>query len=366
MPIIQENGKIKVRWLIAHFPLDLFIRTAKAFSKELNTLCPGEFDIEIHTTSSFQTVYGKILTEKQQKALKHGQPTIKGLEEPEKTAVGKRFNKEGIQSAKTFENSGTYWGALFEALKEQKFEMSQTQVSIVGQWLDKNFHAIDLPYLFQNHDHVSKTLDGTIGSEISNRAAERTGLRAIGYTYSGGYRIIGSTDGVACLNDLAAKKFMSFTSPSRALFNFANIDNVWRANASINDIADINEEGGAIETTYLRFAGKNVLKTNHSIFMTAILTSDEFLNSLTAKQRDAFITAAHRVAKVERIWSIEDAARYENTAAEKGITIVPISAEDEARLRAAAAKVMDPQVLESLSIDPNLVNEITQLGRTLN
>jgi hypothetical protein len=362
MSIVQKNGKIKVRWLIAHFPLELFIRTAKAFSKELNTLCPGQFDIEIHTTESFRNKYGKTLSQEQLAALSTSSPAIAGLEESKQTALGS--NKE-LNYAKDFEDNGKYWYALFDALKEQKFEMSQTQVNIVGHWLDKNFHAIDLPYLFQSHDHVSQTLDGEIGERISNRVAEKTGLRAIGYTYSGGYRIVGSTEGITCLNDLQTKKFISFTSPSRALFDFASINNIPRTQASAADIADMSEEGGAIETTYLRFAGKNVLKTNHSMFMTTILTSDEFLNTLTPAQREAFTIAAHRVSKIERAWSVEDAAKYEANAEAKGITIVPINEQDEQRLRAAAKQVMDPEVLESLSIDPVLVDDIVKLGRTL-
>ena len=40
-------ARLKLKWLIAHHPQYLFVRTAKAFRDELEKRCPGEFDIEI-------------------------------------------------------------------------------------------------------------------------------------------------------------------------------------------------------------------------------------------------------------------------------------------------------------------------------
>jgi hypothetical protein len=358
----QNTGRIKVRWLIAHFPVELFVRTAKAFSEELERLCPGQFNVEIHTTATFKQIYKKTLTDEQIAALSVTSPAIHGLEEPKQTANIKNVD---LNYAETFLDNGKFWHTLFDALKEQKFEMSQTQVNIVGSWLDKSFHTIDLPFLFKNHDHVSKVLDGEVGKKISDIASKKTGIRALGYTYSGGYRIIGSTEGITCLNDLATKKFISFTSPSHVMFNIAKIDHIPRHHTTAADIADMSEEGGAIETTYLRFAGKNVLKTNHSMFMTTILTSENFLATLTEEQREAFKSAAHYVSQVERSWSVEDAAKYEADAESKGVTIVPVSSEDEARLRSAAEKVLQPEILAKLSIDPLLVEEIINIGKTV-
>ena len=38
---------IVLRWLIAHQPAYLFVRTAKAFAKELDKLLPGQFEVEV-------------------------------------------------------------------------------------------------------------------------------------------------------------------------------------------------------------------------------------------------------------------------------------------------------------------------------
>ena len=357
---ITASGRRKVRWIIAHFPLELFVRAAKAFAVELEKLCPGQFEIEIHTVGSYKKNYGHLFNEQEMESLGISPPQIPGLEEPSRTSTGPNANHA---YASTFMGIKPFWATLFQAMKDEKFEMSQTQVNIIGSHLDTDFHAIDLPYLFKDHDHVSRALDHGIGERLSEQVAERTGLRALGYTYSGGYRIIGSTDGVTSLSDLESKKFIAFTAPSTKLFGFAGVNHVSRFRATADDVADVAEQGGAIETTYLRFGGKNVLKTNHSMFMTSILTSDAFLSTLTEEQRAAFKEAAHRVAKIERIWSVEDAAKYERQAQERGVTIVPISQEDEQRLREAAEKVYDSAVLEKIGIDASLVEEIIKLGK---
>ena len=354
---LTTSGRRKVRWIIAHFPLELFVRAAKAFAVELEKLCPGQFEIEIHTVNSYKKHYNHLFTEQEMASLGISPPQIPGLEEPSRT----NHNDGGYAS--TFNGIKPFWSTLFQAMKDQKFEMSQTQVNIVGSHLDTNFHAIDLPYLFKDHDHVSQALDNGIGDRLSEQVAERTGLRALGYTYSGGYRIIGSTDGVTSLSDLESKKFIAFTAPSTKLFEFAGVNHISRFRATADDVADVAEQGGAIETTYLRFGGKNVLKTNHSMFMTSILTSDAFLATLTEEQREAFKESARRVAKIERIWSVEDAAKYETQAQARGVTIVDINKEDDQRLRQAAEKVYNADLLERIGIDPSLVEEIINLGK---
>jgi len=142
------------------------------------------------------------------------------------------------------------------------------------------------------------------------------------------------------------------------LFTYANVDHISRQHAVAEDLGDMNENGGAIETTYLRFAGKNVLKTNHSMFMTAILSGNAFLESLSAEQLAAFKEAGNHVAKVERLWSVEDAAQYERDAESRGVTIVPINSADEARLRAAAQELHKLENLQKMRLNPNLVEAI--------
>ena len=53
-------ARLKLKWLIAHHPQYLFVRTAKAFRDELEKRCPGEFDIEILTMKDYIEQYNEI------------------------------------------------------------------------------------------------------------------------------------------------------------------------------------------------------------------------------------------------------------------------------------------------------------------
>jgi TRAP-type transport system periplasmic protein len=336
------SDRRKIRWLIAHFPVHLFQRTAEAFTQELEALLPGQFQVEIHTIDSYCDQYKKL------EALRLKKPSIPGLEEP---VVDKKYQVEHIDGMQE------KWTTFFNALRDGEFEMSQTQVFTVAEQLkNKDFAALDLPFLFDSHDHVSRVLDGAIGDEMCAKLAETSDVKGLAFTYSGGYRIIGNTTGITSLDELADNELIVSSQPSKVLFNELGTTTLNKASIDVASLADGTTKGTAIETTYIRFTGKHVLKTNHSMFLTTILTGTKFWNSLTAEQQDAFATAAKRVAKIERQWSVEDAAEYERNAVANGVTIVDLSDADRERL-AKKAKLSYRHV-EQMGIDMNLVKRI--------
>ena len=342
----------KIRWLIAHYPAYLFVRTAEVFRSELEKLCPDQFDLEIHTFDSYVKQYNKL------DIMTQLPPEIPGLEEPS------LIDPESEERAVTeFSKVRSKWETIFDALRDGEFEMSQTQVNIVGTYLKSDYNALDLPFLFNNHDHVSCVLDGRIGDKLGEGLAESHSIRGLGFTYSGGYRVIGASKEITNLTDLGNTTFLTTTGPSKFLFDELGVAPIDKAEATPSDHGDIQQEGGAIETTYLRFTGKYVLKTDHSMFLTTILTGSKFFDSLTPEQQEAFKIAAKTVAKVERIWSVDDAAKYEQDAESKGIKIVELSDEDKKRLRHASKQSY--KQLMKLKINPAIVDAIIREGKRL-
>lgn len=315
--------KIKVRWLIAHFPTRLFIRTAAAFRKELEKTCPEQFEIEILTAKKYVDKYDDL------KELKFSILPLEGLEQE---PYQNNFTPIQYQEIKK------KWNAVFQGFRADKFELTQLQVHLVGAYVNKDFHVLDFPFLFEDHDHVSKVLDGEIGAELCRSLSNTSKIQGLAFTYSGGYRIIGSKTPIADISEL--KSIVSSTPLTHKLFQNLGTETYSRTGVSHEEIADaVGTEGGAIETTYIRFAGKNVLKTNHSMFLTVILASDKFMARLTAEQQVAFKAAAKAVAKLERQWSIADADEYEKTAVSKGILIQENSPEGQAKLKAGALEL---------------------------
>lgn len=292
----------KIRWLIAHQPQDLFVRTAKAFSQELNRLCPGELEVEILTYPEYREKY-------------HPIDKLELLDEKDVDI------DEAIKA---------FWQALFDS----EVEMSQIQVGQVGE-LYSDFKAIDLPFIFDDHDHVRDVLEGPIGQELCTTLGKKSQVTGLAFTYSGGYRVIGSNKPITTVEELEGLRIvvqdiltLGTTIESMGGEAIAIPPNLWNKYDALG-----NDKADAIETTYLRFNGKHILKTNHSMFMTTIVVSNKFWDSLTEQQQQAFKIAAANAARQERQWSVEDAEKFEADAVANGVTITEISDNDRESLK---------------------------------
>jgi TRAP-type C4-dicarboxylate transport system substrate-binding protein len=292
----------KVRWLIAHQPQELFVRTAKAFAEELNKQCANELEIEILTYPEYAKLYGSI-------------PDLEILAEKDVNI------DKGIKA---------FWKTLFDS----KVEMSQIQVGQVGD-LHSDFHALDLPFLFEDHDHVTRTLEGPVGQELCDTLGEKSGVRGLAFTYSGGFRVIGSNDPITSIEELQGLRIvvqnpltLGTTIESMGGHAVAVPPNLWNKYDLLG-----KGQADAVETTYLRFNGKHILKTDHSMFMTTIVISNKFWDTLTTEQQKAFQAAALVASRKEREWSIQDGETFERDAVQNGVTITEISTEDRAQLK---------------------------------
>lgn len=292
----------KVRWLIAHQPQELFVRTAKAFADELNKHCANELEIEILTYPEYANLYGSI-------------PDLDILDEKDADLA------KGVKA---------FWKALFDS----EVEMSQIQVGQVGA-LHSDFHALDLPFLFEDHDHVSRTLEGPVGQELCETLGKKSGVRGLAFTYSGGFRVIGSNDPITSVEDLQGLRIvvqdpltLGTTIESMGGEAVAIPPNLWNKYDLLG-----KGEADAIETTYLRFNGKHILKTDHSMFMTTIVISNKFWDTLTTEQQTAFQAAALVASRKEREWSVQDGETFERDAKQNGVTITEISDDDRTQLK---------------------------------
>jgi TRAP-type C4-dicarboxylate transport system substrate-binding protein len=292
----------KVRWLIAHKPEELFIRTAEAFRDELNKRIPGQIDIEIVSVPTFIE------------------------EQKESLALGR------IHSGDTQISAKEVIDALFAALHDDHIQLSQIETAITAQKHDQ-FKLLDLPFLFEDHDHVTRVMEGGLGAELCEDLSKVSDIKGLAFTYSGGYRIIGSNEKIDTLDELKGKTMLITHEGLRTdtfkaigvkpvVFNPANwID--YDAKGIDSGIAE------TIETTYLRFNGKHILKTNHSMFMTTIVSTNKFWASLTPEQQTAFAEVAELVARIERDWAIGQAEQFEQNCVANGVEIVELSKNEQ-------------------------------------
>jgi hypothetical protein len=313
------SDPIKIRWLIAHDPEYLFIRTAEEFANQVDAELPGQFDFEILTRGYYNKKYGDV-------------PELGWA--PERIDEIEIGPGEGVKTIAFNEDVNQISRAWFQAMDDGKIQMGQTQITVIGAIYDE-FMTLDLPFLFAGHRHVSAVLDGPIGDGLMNRLGDNSQVRGLAFTYSGGFRMVGSNSPIENLETLKSKSVITVPS-SREFFKSLAYRSLGRQMITSEEMSKNVNEGGAVETTYLRFKGKHILKTNHSMFLTTILIANKFFDSLNEEQQKVFKSVAKKVAKLEREWSIEDADVYEIQAAKKGITINNVSAEETEIMKKAA------------------------------
>jgi TRAP-type transport system periplasmic protein len=281
-------AKQKIKWLLFHEPVELFIRTAKDFQVHLNELTNSKYEIEILTIADYQDKYldGMIC-------------------DP------------------------------FTELKEGKVQVSQIYADSFEHATD--FHALSMPYLFESHDHAARVFEGDVGKKLFDHLYERTGVRGLAYTYSGGYRCTASNTPINNVEDFCGKTFQRSTNPI-----LASMIDLLKAK-KVSNIGSEKVEADIIQTTYPRYHAdasslqKYVADTRHSMYLTTILLNDDFMSSLSAEDKAHFYEAALRASRKERVQSVADGEKIKNskeTQKDLGIQEVIMWSDDEvAKLR---------------------------------
>ena len=297
----MEQKAIKVRWVLAHEPIELFIRAAKVFAAEVNAKAPGKLDIEVMTMSEYSEKYN-----------------------------------DGVLVTKH---------ELVDLLDSGKIEMSQTYTITLGK-VNKDFFALDLPFLFKSHDHASKVFEGAIGKQLLDSLQDTKKIKGLAFTYSGGFRIIPGNEPVSKIEDLRGMKIRTSFSPVAIdTFKALGADVVPMELEELTDnLGSANVTVG--ESTYPRVyalgqdkVSSVVNHTEHSLFLTSILIGTEFWDTLTPELQQIVSDAAIAAARHERELSIADVQLVQDRCVQDGINVVKMSLSEQARFAQATEQV---------------------------
>lgn len=256
------ESKKKITWLLYHEPVELFIRTANEFSKQIKQLTDNNIEIDIYTMDEYAEKF-------------HG---------------GAEFDPIGL-------------------IESGEVHMSQLQVSKIANWNTPNFQLFNLPFLFDSHEHATRALDGDIGKSMLADLVNTTPVRGLAFTYSGGYRVIAADKEIRSTEDLIGLSVLS-----RIDTVCADTTQVFGCNSVDVAPEDIKYyECNAVETTLPRYeveanteVHKHIINTKHSMYLTSIIISKDLWASLTAEEQESMQIAARNCAKLEREWSIAD------------------------------------------------------------
>lgn len=308
------NHKTKITWLIAHEPVNLFLRTAEAFKEKIAELTDGKFEVEIYTLSEYEAQFAP--------------------------------------DSKKIRDESLYCKAdSMSLLDSNDIQMSQMHITEIARWHSPEFLALEMPFIFQDHDHAARVLEGPIGRKMLDELAEKSPARGMEFTYSGGFRCVASNVPINNLDDM--KNIEWATSHNPVAIDI--VEAIGAIPKSFNLIEFVGRkadglDSAALETTIPRYLAQfqntvksYLLNTKHNLFLTSIIIGNKFWDTLSESEKIHFNQACIYASRLERKWSVEESEAF---AAKKdhsdiGVTYVELSAEDTKKFKQAVAPLYD-------------------------
>jgi TRAP-type C4-dicarboxylate transport system substrate-binding protein len=293
-----------IRWVIAHEPIDLFLRAANRFSKQVREQTNGALDIEVLSLTDYAKKYNNGV-----KVTKHD---------------------------------------LLQLMEDGVVEMSQMYTTWLGHY-NKDMFVLDLPFLFRDHQHADTVLEGDIGEYLLKGLEQNSAVRGLAFTYSGGFRIVPSQEEYATVEAFKGAKIRTSRSP-------VAVDTFLAVGAEPVDTVELEEMNEAAragiieagESTFVRVfpleqdkAFGVVNDTAHSLFLTSIIIATKFWDTLDAETQAIMKDAALNAARIERRESVEDVASIIEQCKEKNIPVVTMTEDETAKFKKATEVVYD-------------------------
>ena len=277
-----------VRWVLAHEPIEIFIRAAEEFARIIEARAPGRLNIDILTLSEYADKYND----------------------------GKKVTK----------------GQLLDLMAAGKIEMSQMYTYVLSKY-NRDLDVLDLPFLFRDHDHAAKIFEGPIGEELlQGYSRDNSKILGMAFTYSGGYKNMTFNRDVTTLTDFVGAKIRTSNSPvSQATFlSLGAVPTTFEIEELAQRLG--TDEIDAGECTWPRFYSngvykntKTVVNTDHSLLLTNIIINTDFFAELDVELQSVVRDAAIQAARFERQISVDDVKPTSNRAVADGIKVVNLN-----------------------------------------
>tara|TARA_B100000925_G_scaffold258798_1_gene213949 strand:- start:700 stop:1644 length:945 start_codon:yes stop_codon:yes gene_type:complete len=293
-----------IRWVLAHEPIELFLRAAKRFKASMEACAPGELNVEILTLSEYSDKY-------------------KG---------GATITKHD----------------LLQLMEDGEVEMSQMYTSTLGRKHHRDMWALDMPFLFRDHDHAKNVLEGEVGQSLLDGLNKDSNVQGLAFTYSGGFRMIPANTELHTIEDFEGVRLRCNKSPiAQETLKAVGAIPVPIELEQINEGVQDGEIVGG-ESTYPRFFGlkqnecmDTINDAEHSLFLTSIIVASDFWETLDEELKGKIEAASFDAARAERVWSVEDIDVVKSQCKEEDITVVTMSDAERGRFKDATAYLYD-------------------------
>lgn len=218
----------------------------------------------------------------------------------------------------------------------------------------KTFNIFGLPFLFDDHAHAYRVLDGAFGKELAEDMRKKTGIRLAAYADNGIRHFTNSKRPIKSPDDMKGLKMR--VQPSPVFVKLVEslggsptaIDWGELPAALAQGTADGQENGVTnILAASLYQHQKHVTLDGHVYSLHAYLVSDRFYNGLSAAEKKAVDEGVEKAKKIHRDMTREQDLSAKKVLAEKGMTVTELSPAEIDRFR----KLAQPAVKSYLDAD---------------
>ena len=293
-----------VKWVIAHEPIGLFLKVAEAFSAEVNAKTNGAFNIEVLSLTDYTNKYND----------------------------GKKITKN----------------ELMQLVDTGAIEMSHIYTTWLADY-NKDLHALDLPFLFRDHDHADAVLEGSIGAELLAGVSKNSNTHAMSFTYSGGFRVVPANFRADTVEAWQGQSVRTSRSPV-AVETFKLLGAVPNKDITLEEMNQAADAGliSAGESTYVRIfpldqhkSFKIVNDTAHSLFLTSIIVNQDFMKQFDQETQEIMATAAFNAARKERRESVADIPNILAECESQGVEVVRMNKTEQQKFKDVTATVYE-------------------------
>jgi len=356
-----EAEATTLRWRVAHAPGDYFIQMAQRFEEIVERDTEGRVLVDVLDET------GCFVDRNPEMANQHVEEM-----QAERREIAERLTalNDGINyDAETLVGLRRAEG--LQLLQQGEVEIAQNYSYYLAQVANPEYHALDLPYLFDDYGHVTAGLEGEAGERLLASTAGE-GYRGLAYTFSGGLQVMLSRDDApfTSAESWEGQRFREVSSASRqsALevlggessprlrddtthhratdlirrglvdaeeINLPDVEH-WLAN-----VVSDREAEQVRRRRRLNVSGLAVTETQHALLSTVLLIREETFQSLSAADQAVVKAAALEAGRFERALTIQ---RYEDSKERLRAAGFPwheVSDEFKSEVRAAARPVYE-------------------------
>ncbi|ONK21825.1 TRAP transporter substrate-binding protein [Bacillus sp. VT-16-64] len=242
---------------------------------------------------------------------------------------------------------------VFELMGMNSLDMSIQSSGPMGNWV-KEFNMFDLPFLFENREHVYATLEGEVGKELSQKFEEEANVKILGWVENG-FVATSSNSAINSVEDVNGLKI-------RVQENELQIDtwNAYGADATPMAWTEVftglqqrvidghSNSLATIQTSKIFEVQSHVALLEDRFSPAPISISKAKFDSLTKEQQDAIVQAAEHTEPIGRKANEDKIKEAREFLEENGIQFTEPDKEQFKKKTESVYKKWAPQIGEEI------------------